>query len=179
MPKRLSFKEKQTILRFSQSGLKDAEVALKAGCSRQTVARLRKEGIVTDRTTKGRVYQVRVSKREADAFDELLRQQDMSASEMLRRMIRLAEGVVDFRAEEVAALHQSSNQLNALARNLVQMLQLAHVGKLKWNARDSRLVAQLADRTEQVARATQSLKAAAMRGAFTKSSELAKGLANG
>ena len=91
----------------------------------------------------------------------------------------MAGGVVDFRAEEIAALHQSGNQLNAMARNLVQILQLARAGRLTWNARDSKLVAQLVDRTEEVARATQALKAAAMRSAFVQSADIAKGLVDG
>lgn len=179
MPKRLPLSIKHDVQRLLREGLTDAEAAAKAGCARQTVARIRTDGIATDRTTKGRVFQVRVSQREADAFEVLLSEHDMTASEVLRRMIRMAEGVVDFRAEEVAGLHQASTQLNAMARNLVQILQLGHVGKLRWNARDSKLVAQLADRTEEVARAIQTLKAAAMRGAFTRSADLARGLVNG
>lgn len=179
MPKRLSYKAKQEILRLAQSGLNDAVVAEKCGCARQTVSRIRTVGVAPDRTTKGRILQVRVSQNEAVAFEDLLREQDMTASEALRRMIRMAEGVVDFRADEVAALHQSGNQLNAMARNLVQIMQLARAGRLNWNARDSKLVSQLLDRTEEVARATQALKAAAMRGAFVKSAEIAKGLSDG
>ena len=179
MPKRLPLSIKHEVQRLLREGLTDAEVAIKASCARQTVTRIRTDGIATDRTTKGRVFQVRVSQKEAEAFEALLAEQDMTASEVLRRMIRMAEGVVDFRAAEVAELHQASTQLNAMARNLVQMLQLGHVGKLRWNARDSKLVAQLADRTEEVARAVQTMKAAAQRNAFTRSADLARGLANG
>ena len=179
MPKRLSHETKDEIRRLAGTGLTDAEIAGHCGCARQTVSRVRRSAAAPDRTTKGRILQVRVSQREAEAFEAVLRAHGMTASEALRRMIRMAEGVVDFRAEEVAALHQSGNQLNAMARNLVQMLQLAHSGRLKWNARDAKLVAQLADRTEEVARATQALKAAALRGAFVRSAEIARGLGDG
>ena len=179
MPKRLPHETKQDIWRLAGMGLTDAAIAQKCGCARQTVSRVRAGEGAPDRTTKGRILQVRVSQREADAFAALLREQSMTASEALRRMIRMAGGVVDFRAEEIAALHQSGNQLNAMARNLVQMLQLARAGRLTWNARDSKLVAQLVDRTEEVARATQALKAAAMRSAFVQSADIAKGLVDG
>lgn len=179
MPVRLAHKVKQEIWRLAQTGLTDADVAVKCGCARQTVARIRTRGVAADRTTKGRILQVRVSQNEADAFSALLREQDMTASEALRRMIRMAEGVVDFRADEVEALRQSGNQMNAMARNLVQILQLARAGRLTWNARDSKLVSQLLDRTEEVARATQALKAAAMRGAFVQAKDIAQGLSDG
>lgn len=179
MPKRLPLSMKHEVQRLLREGQTDTEVAAKAGCARQTVARIRTDGIATDRTTKGRVLQVRVSQKEAEAFETLLAEQNMTASEVLRRMIRMAEGVVDFRGAEVAELHQASTQLNAMARNLVQMLQLGHVGKLRWNARDNKLVAQLADRTEEVARAVQAMKAAAQRSAFTRSADLARGLVHG
>ena len=179
MPKRLSREVKETIWRLAGTGLTDAVIAEKCGCARQTVSRVRAAGSAPDRTTKGRILQVRISRKEAEAFEEVLLAQGMTASEALRRMIRTAEGVVDFRAEEVAALHQSGNQLNAMARNLVQLLHLARAGKLKWNARDGKLVAELADRTEEVARATQALKAAAMRGAFVRSADIARGLGDG
>ena len=179
MPKRLSHQVKQEIWQLSQTDLSDVQIAEKCGCARQTVSRIRTGGVAPDRTTKGRILQVRVSQKEAEAFEELLRQQGMTASEALRRMIRMSEGVVDFRADEVAALHESGNQLNAMARNLVQIMQLARAGRLSWNVRDSKLIAQLVDRTEEVARATQALKAAAMRGAFVKSADIARGLSNG
>ena len=168
MPKRLSTQEKQEILRLAADGLTDAAVAGQIGCSRTSVARVRSRGMATDRTTKGRILQARVSQREAEAFEALVTEAGMSASGMLRHMIRLSAGVVAFRRDEVEALRQSSNQLNALARNLVQMLQLARAGKLRWNARDGALVTRLVDRTEDVARAVQALRAASLRGAFVE-----------
>jgi hypothetical protein len=87
-------------------------------------------------------------------------------------MIRLSSGIVAFRRDEVTALKASANQLNALARNLVQMLKLAHAGKLRWNARDAAMVGRLADRAEEVARAVQALRAASLRGSFVRVSDL-------
>ncbi|CAM4381237.1 helix-turn-helix domain-containing protein [Palleronia rufa] len=175
MPKRFTFKTKQDILRLVAEGRKDAEVADIVGCSRPTVSRLRRRGISTDRTTRGRVLQVRVSQREADAFDAVLDAEDMSASEMLRRLMRLSAGLADFRREEIDALRQSSNQMNALARNLVQMLQLARAGRLRWNRRDGELVVRLLDRVEDVARDLQVVKAAGARGAVRRVEDVREG----
>jgi hypothetical protein len=87
----------------------------------------------------------------------------------------MSADIVDLRSDELAALRESGNQLNALARNLVQMLQLARAGRLKWNARDSRLVEDLAMRTEAVARAMQAFRAAGGRRAFTPIDALPEG----
>ena len=167
MPKRLPLAERQDALRLILAGAKDDEIAAEIGCSSRTVARIRARGTVTDRTTKGRVYRVRVSQREAEAFEQVLAEQGITASEALRRMMRMSADIVDLRSDELAALRESGNQLNALARNLVQMLQLARAGRLQWNARDSRLVEDLATRTEAVARAMQVFRAAGGRRAFT------------
>ena len=160
MSKRLSTIARQEVLRLAAQGLGDGEIAVRVGCSRPTVARVRARGVVTDRTTKGRVLQVRVSAREAEAFEVLVAETGMTTSGLLRHMIRLSSGIVAFRRDEVTALKASANQLNALARNLVQMLKLAHAGKLRWNARDAAMVGRLADRAEEVARAVQALRAA-------------------
>jgi hypothetical protein len=178
MAKRLSFSAKQEILRLIQTGAKDADVAAQIGCGRQTVARIRQVGLVTDRTTKGKTYQVRVSAKEAEAFEAMLVERNMSASDALRRMIRLSEGVIDFQKEEVNALREATRQLVIMARNLTTILQLAHRGQFKWNARDAKLVGDLADRSETVARSTQVLHSAARRGAFVKSLGLSRGAEN-
>ena len=172
MSKRLSTIARQEVLRLAAQGLGDGEIAVRVGCSRPTVARVRARGVVADRTTKGRVLQVRVSAREAEAFEALVAETGMTTSGLLRHMIRLSSGIVAFRRDEVTALKASANQLNALARNLVQMLKLAHAGKLRWNARDAALVGRLADRAEEVALAVQALRAASLRGAFVRVSDL-------
>ncbi len=109
---------------------------------------------------------------EAEAFEALVAETGMTTSGLLRHMIRLSSGIVAFRRDEVTALKASANQLNALARNLVQMLKLAHAGKLRWNARDAAMVGRLADRAEEVARAVQALRAASLRGSFVRVSDL-------
>jgi len=179
MLKRLNFKAKLEILRLVSEHGSDAEIARRMGCSRQSVSRVRQAGVVKDRTTRGKILQVRISQAEAEAFEALLKQEDMTISGMLRRMIRSSIGVVDFGKPEVAALHEASNQMNALARNVVPLLQLARAGRLKWNKRDADLMRRLMDRTEIVARELQALKAAAKRGAFTKTDVLGVGLHHG
>jgi Na+/phosphate symporter len=57
--------------------------------------------------------------------------------------MRLAVGALDLRVEEIEALAQSRRELVAVGRNLNQMTQLANSGRLKWNARDGKTVAQL------------------------------------
>ena len=168
MSKRLNFKTKLEILRLVSERISDAEIARRMGCSRQTVSRTRQAGVVKDRTTRGKILQVRISQAEAEAFEALLKQEDMTISGMLRRMIRSSIGMVDFGKAEIDALHEASNQMNALARNVVPLLQLARSGRLKWNKRDAELMRRLMDRTEIVARELQALKAAAKRGTFTK-----------
>ena len=172
MPKRLSTKARQEILRCAALGLSDAEIGMQVGCSRTTVARVRRRGLVNDRTTRGRVLQVRISPREAEAFEALVAEAGMTNSGMLRHLIRMSAGVVAFRRDEVETLRTSGNQLNALARNLVQMLKLARAGKLRWNARDAALVGRLTDRTEEVAGAVEALRAASLRGAFVEIKDL-------
>lgn len=179
MSKRLNFKAKQEILRLVSERVSDTEIARRMGCSRQTVARVRQRGVAEDTTTKGKIYQARVSRKEAEAFENLLKQEGTTASKMLRRMIRLSVGVVDFRQDEIAALSEASNQMNALARNVVPLLQLARSGKLKWNRRDAELMNALMDRTETVARELQTLKGAAMRGAFISADALGRGADHG
>lgn len=172
MSKRLSTTARQEVLRLAAEGVGDVEIAARVGCSKPTVIRIRARGVVTDRTTKGRILQVRVSAREAEAFEALVAETGMTTSGLLRHLIRLSSGLVAFRRDEITALKASSNQLNALARNLVQILKLAHAGKLRWNARDAALVGRLADRAEEVARAVQALRAASMRRAFVQVSDL-------
>jgi hypothetical protein len=155
-------------LELVAEGHSDSEVAARIGCSRQTIGRLRRRAVAPDRTSKGRIIQARVTPQEAEAFAAIVEDAGTTTSEMLRRMIRLSSGVADFRAAEVEELGRASRELNALARNLVQLLRLAHAGKLRWNARDATAVERLAGRTEEVARAVQALRAASMRGAFVR-----------
>ncbi|MEQ8924139.1 MAG: helix-turn-helix domain-containing protein [Marinovum algicola] len=168
MPKRLSSTDRQDILRLATEGLSNAEIAGRVGCSPRSVARIRARRAAVDRTTRGRILQVRVSAQEAEAFEALVAEAGLTTSGMLRHMIRVSAGVVAFRRDEVEVLRASSNQLNALARNLVQVLKLARAGKLTWNKRDAALVARLVNRTEEVARAVQGLRSASLRGSFVR-----------
>ncbi|UWQ19734.1 helix-turn-helix domain-containing protein [Jannaschia sp. M317] len=168
MAARLGKDDRQKVLNLASEGHSDAEIARRYGCSRQTVARIRQCAVASDRTSKGRIIQARVTPQEADAFATMVDEAGTTTSDMLRRMIRLSAGVADFRADELEELGRTSRELNALARNLVQLLRLGHVGKLRWNARDAALVGRLSERTEEVARAVQALRAASMRGAFVR-----------
>ena len=56
------------------------------------------------------MLQVRVSAREAEAFEALVAETGMTTSGLLRHMIRLSSGIVAFRRDEVTALKASANQ---------------------------------------------------------------------
>jgi type VI protein secretion system component VasF len=179
MAARLGADERRKVLDLASEGLSDIEIARRIGCSRQTVARVRQRAVASDRTSKGRIIQARVTPEEAEAFAAMVDEADTTTSEMLRRMIRLSAGVADFRADELEELGRTSRELNAMARNLVQVLRLGHAGKLRWNARDAALVERLSVRTEEVARAVQALRAASMRGAFVRTELVGATLGDG
>jgi GAF domain-containing protein len=69
-------------------------------------------------------------------------------------------------------LRQVSRELNALARNLVGLLQLGRSDRLQWQQRDAALVETLASRVEVLARALQTYRAAGDKNAFVKVSDL-------
>lgn len=147
-------------------GLSDGVVATKFGCSRSTIRQLRGRDASPDRVARDRVLQTRVSAAEAAAFETIVADAGTTASKMLRQMIRLSAGAAEFRTDELAELRTTTTQLNALARNLVQILKLGHAGRLHWNARDAAQVERLLVRTEAVSRSVQAMRAASMRGAF-------------
>ena len=178
MAVRLGTNDRQEVLDLASAGHSDAEIARRCDCSRQTVARIRQRAVASDRTSKGRIIQARVTPQEADAFATMVDEAGTTTSDMLRRMIRLSAGVADFRTDELEELGRTSRELNALARNLVQLLRLGHVGKLRWNARDAALIGRLSERTEEVARAVQALRAASMRGAFVRTELIGATLAD-
>jgi transposase-like protein len=167
MPKLLGSEQKQDILRLAAMGNSHAEIARQVGCSRPTVARVIGRGSAPDRTTMGKVIHVRMTPLEFAALERLALSESESVSGMLRRLVRRADGVVDYNAEELAVLGESSRALNALARNLVQIVKMGQGASITWNARDAKLVASLSERTQHLASAVQSLRLAGLRRAYT------------
>ncbi|MBE9639264.1 helix-turn-helix domain-containing protein [Salipiger mangrovisoli] len=140
---RLTHKDIAEINRLLGEGYPDAEIARRCGRSRQTVARVRNQAASSHTTTDGAVIGTRVSVEEYAAFKALMEAEGLTPSDGMRRLMRLAVGALDLRVEEIEALAQSRRELVAVGRNLNQMTQLANSGRLKWNARDGKTVAQL------------------------------------
>lgn len=168
MARHLTKSEQQEILRLSTEKLSHAVIAQRIGCSRQTVGRTIERASAPRKDAKDHSVRVRLTAKEAAALRQMAEAEDLSPSEMLRRLIRRAAGVPELSSGELRDMKQSVNQLNAAARNLVQLLQLARSGRLKWNKRDAALVAQLADHIEIVAEDMQVFQSAAARGAFLR-----------
>ncbi|WP_417725776.1 hypothetical protein [Salipiger sp.] len=140
---RLTHKDITEINRLLGEGLPDAEIARHTGRSRQTVARVRNRTASSHTTTQGAVIGTRVTAEEYAAFKALVEAEGLTPSDGIRRLMRLAVGALELRAEEIEALARSRRELVAVGRNLNQMTQLANSGRLRWNARDGRTVAQL------------------------------------
>lgn len=150
---RLSVKEIAEINRLVGDGLKDAEIARRVGRSRQAVSRVRHQKVSANTTTQGEVIRTRVTKEEYQAFKALVEREGLTPSDGVRRLMRLAIGALDLRTEEIEALAQARREVVAVGRNLNQMTQLANSGRLKWNARDGKTVAQLDERVSDLAEA--------------------------
>jgi hypothetical protein len=150
---RLTHKEIAEINRLVAEGLKDGKIASRVGRSRQAVSRIRHKGTSAHTTTGGDVVHIRVSKEELQAFKTVVEAQGLTPSDGVRRLMRLAVGALDLRAEEIDALAESRRELVAVGRNLNQMTHLANAGRLKWNARDGKTVAQLDARVSDLTEA--------------------------
>ncbi|WP_226561863.1 helix-turn-helix domain-containing protein [Salipiger thiooxidans] len=150
---RLTHKDITEINRLVGEGLPDAEIARHTGRSRQTVARVRNQTVSSHTTTDGAVISTRVTREEYAAFKALMEAEGLTSSDGIRRLMRLAVGALDLRVEEIEALAQSRRELVAVGRNLNQITQLANAGRLKWNVRDGKTVAQLDARVSDLTEA--------------------------
>jgi hypothetical protein len=150
---RLTHKDIAEISRLLGERFSDAAIARCTGRSRQTVARVRRQSASPHTTTEGAVIGTRVTAEEYTAFKALMEAEGLTPSDGMRRLMRLAVGALDLRAEEIEALAQSRRELVAVGRNLNQMTQLANAGRLKWNVRDGKAVAQLDARVSDLTEA--------------------------
>jgi hypothetical protein len=145
MPKRprLSAKEIQRIQALIAEGKGDAEIASAVKRSRASVYKIRHGTPRRNTTSGGKHINVRLTDEEYAAFKDAMKARDLSLSEGGRRLVRMAIGALDLHPEEVAAVHAARKELNSVGVNLNQLTSLAQSGKLKWNARDGKLVQSL------------------------------------
>lgn len=150
---RLTNKEIFEIDRLVAEGMTDGEIAGQVGRSRQAVSRVRRQKHSPHTTTRGEVLNVRVTREEYEAFRALVAREGLTASDGMRRLMRLAVGALELRAEEIEALGEARRELTAVGRNLNQLTQLAQSGRLRWNARDGATLARLETRVGDLAEA--------------------------
>lgn len=153
---RLTAREITEIHRLVAEGVNDGEIAERVGRSRQAVSKVRRQKLSPNTTTRGEVINVRVTREEYEAFRALVEREGLTASDGMRRLMRLAVGALELRAEEIEALGEARRELTAVGRNLNQLAQLGQSGRLKWNARDGatlvRVEARVADLAEALTR---------------------------
>lgn len=96
------------------------------------------------------MVRTRLTREEHAAFKEKVAALDLTISDGLRRLVRHSLGVLDMREAEIDALAELRRELNAIGKNLNQMVTLAQAGRLKWSHRDARLVEQLDLKVDEV-----------------------------
>lgn len=140
---RLTPKERLEIQAGVARGETDGAIAKRLGRHRSTITKARSLAQPRARTSDGSVVRTRLAREEHAAFKEKMTALDLTISDGLRRLVRHSLGVLDLRDEEIEALAELRRELNAIGKNLNQMVTLAQAGRLKWNQGDARLVEQL------------------------------------
>lgn len=165
---RLSESEARRILDLVAEGESDASIARMVGRHRSTVTKLRLSKEKRSVTTGGKMLHVRLSGEEHDAFKRCTEELGLTMSDGGRRLIRHSLEVLDLRAEEIEALAALRKELNAIGVNLNQLSALAQSGRLKWNARDGKLVQQLDMKVDEAVNQLVAFVTAARQRAFVR-----------
>lgn len=169
---RLSDEERSDIVARLRKDEDASVLAMELGVSVGVVRKLRDRAIAKDVPTHGGFVQARLSIKELEALDALVEASGTTKSALVRRMVRLASGVVDYQETEVEAVREATRQLTRVGQNLARMLQLAQSGRFKWGARDQKTVEELVKHQSLLIRKLQALHRSAARQSFVDALEL-------
>lgn len=156
--------ERQTLRRLVAEGKTRAEVAEALGRPVTSVVRLYHAARAPQATTHANSVRVGLTDAELEALDLLAGERGVTKNAVLRGALRQAAGMVEIDKAVVAALRDVRNEIAAIGRNLNQLAELGNSGRLKWNARDSRTLAQSLSAADAArAAATRVIEAARVR----------------
>ncbi|MEM8575737.1 MAG: helix-turn-helix domain-containing protein [Pseudomonadota bacterium] len=150
MKKRLSVEKQVEIARLASKGVPVAELAERYGISMRSVYRTvrNQRDETASKADPAVTFSFRAPKSEVEGFVELAKGQGFgNPSQAFRSLLRMAQGLVELRPDDIRGFNQSVFLLGKQFDLLNQLAKSVHKGKLKLTEKDRALLSSAIDAT--------------------------------